>query len=240
MKKLIVTVATILVVTNPGNAFGDDHKRRISEDSARASLGETKDQTRFRKLVNEASEAYESIVKGPQSEVPRKVLNSALCIGVIPNLMTGAFVVGGTHGEGLVSCKDKKGVWSQPATISLNQGSIGLQAGAKSADIVLFFRTNEAVEAVKRGNFSLGTDVSAVAGSYDANLNSSDAGVIVYSRSDGLFAGLSVNGSKVGKEQDMLDRYYGERIDYAALLEGRQNTETRGYTENLTKMFPQS
>ena len=240
MRTIIATTVTILMVNYPSAVIADQKKGGITDESARASLGETRDQVRFRSLVNEASEAYESIVKGPQSEVPRKILTGALCIGVIPNLMTGAFVVGGTHGEGLVSCKDKNGEWSQPATISLNQGSVGLQAGAKIADMVLFFRTTDAVEALKKGNFTLGTDVSAVAGSYDANISSSDAGVIVYSRSDGLFAGVSVNGSKVGKEQDMLERYYGERIDYSALLEGRQNTGSRGYTVNLTKLFPRS
>jgi lipid-binding SYLF domain-containing protein len=165
--------------------------------------------------------------------------HNALCIGVIPNVMTGAFIVGGTHGEGLVSCKENDNSWSQPATISLNQGSIGLQAGAKTADVVIFFQTKQAVEALKRGNFAFGADVSAVAGTYDSNINTDNAGVLVYTRSEGLFAGASVNGSRVGKEQDMLERYYGEKIDYSALLDGRTAPDSKGYTQSLTKLFPQ-
>jgi lipid-binding SYLF domain-containing protein len=210
-----------------------------SAETTRASMGETKDQTRFRELVRESSDAYGSIAKGPHGEVPSGVLKNALCIGVIPSVMTGAFVVGGTHGEGLVSCKTKENVWSEPATISINQGSIGLQAGAKSADVVLFFQTTKAVDALKKGNFSFGADVSAVAGTYDSGVNTTDAGVLVYTRSEGLFAGASVNGSKVGKEQDMLERYYGEKIDYAALLDGRKRPDSMGYTKSLTNLFPQ-
>ncbi len=238
MKKIIVSLGALLLVGNISEAVCESQTSKVQEADMRASLGENKDQRRFRILVNEASEAYESIAKGSQGEVPKKILNSALCIGVIPSLMTGAFIVGGTHGEGLVSCKDGKGMWTQPATITLNQGSIGLQAGAKSADVVLFFRTREAVEALKRGNFSLGSEISAVAGTYDSEMNQTSAGVVVYSRSEGLFAGASINGSKVGKEQETLERYYGEKIDYSALLDGRQATEGRGFTERLTNLFP--
>ena len=65
-----------------------------------------------------------------------------------------------------------------------------------------------------------------------------DAGVLVYTRSEGLFAGASVNGSTLGKKQDMLERYYGEKIDYTALLNGAQLPDSMGYTQSLTKLFP--
>lgn len=201
-------------------------------------MGETKDQTRFRMLVKDSAEAYMSIAKGSHGEVPKSVLNNALCIGVLPSVMTGAFVVGGTHGEGLVSCKKADNSWSQPATISINQGSIGLQAGAKSADVVMYFQTQQAVKALKSGNFAFSADVSAVAGTYDSQVDVSNAGVLVYTASEGLFVGASVNGSKIGKEQDMLERYYGVKIDYTKLLDGQMEPDSKGYTQNLTKLFP--
>jgi lipid-binding SYLF domain-containing protein len=151
--------------------------------------------------------------------------------------MTGALFIGGTHGEGLASCRDSNDAWSQPAAISLNQGSIGLQAGAKSADLVLFFQDKGAVQALKRGNFALGTDVSAVAGNYDSSVDTSRAGVVVYTRTEGVFAGASVNGSKIGNDQKDLAGYYGKDVDYTALLEGRESPDSSGYTKKLTKLF---
>lgn len=97
---------------------------------------------------------------GSNGKVPESVLKHAKCIAILPNVITGAFVIGGTHGEGLASCKNTNDSWSQPVPITLNQGSIGLQAGAKSADIVLFFQSKDAVTALKRGNITLGADVS--------------------------------------------------------------------------------
>jgi len=207
------------------------------DSSMRARMGETKDQARFHTLVDESSEVYSAIAKGPHGEVPASVLANARCIAVLPNVLTGALIVGGTHGEGLASCRDSDKRWSQPASISLNQGSIGLQAGAKSADLVLFFQDQEAEQALKRGEFVLGTDVSAVAGKFDSSIETANKGVIVYSRTAGLFAGASVNGSKISRDEEDLAGYYGKKVNYTALLEGRESPDESGYTKKLTKLF---
>jgi lipid-binding SYLF domain-containing protein len=237
IQKFALTLA-VAALCSPFAVRAEKHMSRSCEKPNRAVGQETIDQSRFRTMVHEASEAYSSIAKGAHGKVPTNVLNNALCIGVLPGVMTGAFVVGGTHGEGLVSCKVKDNSWSAPATISLNQGSIGLQAGAKSVDVVLFFQTKQAVEALKKGHFAIGTDVSAVAGTYDSNISTAAAGVIVYAHSEGLFAGASVNGGMVGKEQEKLERFYGEKIDYTALLDGSQIPESTGCSYRLTKLFP--
>ncbi len=238
MARKLALIVAVALLTSPLLAHADDRTAKSNDDTLRARMAETKDQKSFRTLISNAAEVYSTVTKGAHGEVPQIVLNNARCIGVIPSVMTGALVVGGTHGEGLVSCKEKDNSWSQPATISLNQGSIGLQAGAKSAGLVLFFQTEESVQALKRGNFSLGSDLSVVAGSYDRGVDLGKAGVLVYSRSEGLFAGASVSGSKIGQSQNMLDRYYGEKVDYAALLEGRESPDNREETENLTRLFP--
>lgn len=189
-------------------------------------------------MIDETSNAYSAIAKGEQREVPSSVLKNARCIAVLPNVITGAFVVGGTHGEGLASCKDSNNGWSKPAPISITQGSLGLQAGVKSADLVLFFQSQDAVRALKRGSFTFGADVSAVAGTYDSNIDTSNAGVVVFTRAAGLFAGASVNGSKVGKDEDQIANYYGKKMDFAALLESQESTDSSAYTQNLTRLFP--
>lgn len=205
---------------------------------ARMAVTEIKNQERLEKLVDDTSSVYAAIAKGPKNQVPASVLRSAKCIAVIPNVITGALVVGGAHGQGLASCKDDNNKWSQPAPISLNQASIGLQAGGKSADLVLFIVSQDAVQALKRGKFTIGTDVSAVAGSFESNLDTSKAGVLVYSRTDGVFAGASVTGGQLGRDQDDIDSYYGKKVDYTALLEGRESPDGNGYTQRLTKLFP--
>jgi lipid-binding SYLF domain-containing protein len=211
-----------------------------SERSERAHMADIKDKNQllFYKMVDESSEVYDAIANGPRHEVPTSVRNNTRCIAVMPNVMTGAFVVGGTHGEGLASCRDDNNNWSQPAAISLNQGSIGLQAGAKSVDLVLFFQSKEAMQALKRGNFSLGADVSAVAGNYDSAIDTKNAGVLVYSRTEGLFAGVSVNGGKIGSDDTQTKRNYGRKVNYRTLLENREYPDATGYTTKLTKLFP--
>ena len=152
--------------------------------------------------------------------------------------MTGALVVGGSHGEGLATCKDSVGAWSQPASISLSQGSIGLQAGAKSTDLVLFFQNQDAVSALKRGSFALGTEVSAVAGKYDTSLDASTAGVVVYSRTEGVYAGAAINESKIGKDLEEQGKLYGKSVDYVAILEGKEFPDSSGYSRKLLSELP--
>ena len=199
---------------------------------------EIKDQARFHKMIDSACEVYSAIAKGPQGEVPASVLKNARCVAILPNVITGALLVGGTMGEGVASCLDKNGKWSQPAPISLKQGSLGLQAGGKSTDLVLFFQNQGAVDNLKRGNFQVGTDISAVAGNYDSKVDTSTAGIVVFNRTEGLFAGTSINGSTIGNDAKDLDSYYGKQVSYTNLLEGREMPDSSGYTEKLTKLLP--
>lgn len=233
-----LTVILALALCCPIAVRAEDQRAQNQDQSIRARMGEIKDQAGFHKMVDQATEVYSSIAKGSHGTVPASVLTNARCIAVLPNVITGALVVGGTHGEGFASCKDGGDKWSQLAPISLNQGSIGLQAGAKSADLVLFFQSKDAVQALKRGEFALGTDVSAVAGTYDSSIDTSKAGVVVYTRAEGLFAGASVNGSKIGKDDDELANYYGKKVDYTAMLEGKDSPDSAGYADKLTKLFP--
>ena len=233
-----IALALVLAIGCPLVGFAEDAKLKDQEHGMRARLGEVKEQIRFQKVIDKSIDVYRAIVKGPHGEVPVSVLANARCIGILPSVVTGAIVVGGTHGEGLVSCKNDSNTWSEPAPVSINQGSIGLQAGAKSADVVLFIQSKEAVAALKRGNFTLGTDVSAVAGNFDSKADTSAAGVVVYTRAEGLFAGAAVNGGKIGKNEDEMKAYYGKKVDFTALLESRESPDSSEYTKKLTTLFP--
>lgn len=210
-----------------------------NDSTARGRMGDAQGQTRLHKMIDDSMTAYRAVVKSSQGEVPSNVLKNARCIAVLPGVISGAVGVGGAHGDGLASCKDRNNAWSQPAAISLNEGSIGLQAGVKSTDLVLFFENPESVAALKRGKFAFGTDVSAVVGKYDAAFDSGSSGVVIYSNSGGLFAGAALTGSVVGKDKDEMTSYYGKSTTYTGLLEGSESPDTSGYTRQLTLLFPQ-
>jgi len=231
--KILVAIIVLFIFSLTAQAADRDQ-------AARASLGDMKDHPPFHTLVDDAHAVYSSIVKGAHGTVPESVLSNARCIAVFPNVVTGAFVIGGTHGDGLASCKDSSDKWTHPAAITMREGSIGLQAGVRTADIVLFFQTSEAEQALKRGDFTLGTDVSATAGKFGRDAKLGDAGVVAYTHSRGLFAGASVTGSKIGKNQKDLKTYYGRDVNYKALLEGRELAGTENYAQKLTGLFPTS
>ena len=206
-------------------------------DTTRARMEESKTSVQFRQMIDSSAEVYRAVVRGQDQQVPNTVLKDARCIAVLPGVVTGALVVGGTHGEGLVSCRTQSG-WSQPAAITLNSGSIGIQAGAKKTDLVLFFQTPEAEEALKKGSFEFGSDISASAGKYESAYDTQGAGVITYSRTNGVFAGASVNGSKVGKDEDAMSRDYGRPVHYIGLLNGKENPGSTSETERFTSLLP--
>lgn len=236
MKRIVLTLAVAL--SCPFIAQAETVGMQKQKQTLKKQKEEIKDQARLHRMIDEAAVVYSAVAKGPHGEVPMNVLKNARCVAILPNVLTGALVIGGTKGEGLASCVDVNNAWSQPAPISLTQGSIGLQAGAKSTDLVLFFQSKEAVNALKRGNFKLGTDISAVAGNFDSKVDTASAGVVVYTRTEGLFAGASINGSAVSNDADDLASYYGQKVSYTDLLEGRAMPDSSGYSTKLTKLLP--
>jgi lipid-binding SYLF domain-containing protein len=239
MKNKIALLMTVIILCHT-TSMAEITKGEETSPELRARMGEMKENLEFRKIIDDSTEVYKALSKGKHGEVPTSVLNKSRCIAILPNVVTGALVFGATHGNGLATCRNSDNAWSQPAAISLNEGSIGLQAGAKSTDIVLFFQTDEAVKALRKGNFVLGSDVSAVAGEFGAGINNAKAGVVVYARTGGLFAGVSVNGSKISKEERNMKTYYGRDTDFAALLEGKESPDATGYSRNLTDLLPRA
>lgn len=233
-----LTLLVIFAALVPVSGFAEDTQAKTDTDLTRARMGDTKATADFQKLIDRSAEVYRAVAKGPQGQVPASVTQAARCVAVLPNVVAGALVVGGAHGEGLATCKTSDGAWSAPAVISLDQGSIGLQAGAKSTDLVLFFLSDESTRALKKGSFELGTEVGVVAGKYDTSLDLGRAGVVAYSRTEGVFAGASITGSRVGKDQSEISRAYGRPADFTAILEGREAPPTNLNTKKLTELMP--
>jgi lipid-binding SYLF domain-containing protein len=156
--------------------------------------------------------------------IPQSMIDKAAAIVVIPNLIKAGFIVGAKHGEGVMSVRNEKG-WTHPTFVRMSGGSIGWQAGVESTDLVLVFMSQKSVKALLNGEFTLGADASVAAGpvgrdaSASTNL-SAKAEVYSYSRSRGVFAGLAVDGSNLGIDDDANGRYYGKGMTANTVMFG--------------------
>jgi lipid-binding SYLF domain-containing protein len=147
-------------------------------------------------------------------QIPASLLSEAHGVAIIPNVIKVGLVVGGQHGRGVIVVREADGSWRAPMFLSLTGGSIGWQAGAQATDIVLVFKTQKSVDGLMRGKFTLGADAAVAAGplgrrtsaATDAELK---AEIYSYSRSRGLFAGVSLDGSAVQIHDDLNAAYYG-------------------------------
>ena len=196
MKKCCaVIVLVVLVIANPLVA------RQSSDDEV--------------KRVNEATTVLEEIMGAADKAVPRAIMEKADGIAVFPSMLKGGLVVGAQHGRGIISVRDKtSGGWSAPAFLSINGGSFGAQIGAQSIDLVLVVNGQRGLEQLVKNQFKVGADASVAAGPVGRDASASTdiqmrAQILSYSRSRGLFAGVTLNGSTIRQDRDANERFYG-------------------------------
>ncbi len=162
--------------------------------------------------VQASTQVFATVMSNPKSRIPRSVLRNALGIAIIPKVVKAGFVLGGTRGTGVLVVRNAKGGWSDPAFVALTAGSVGFQFGAQSSDVVIVFNTKSAIEKAVKQDFNMGGNVSASAGPSGASpvTNSSTLpDVYTYVRNrDGLFAGVSLQGTKLGIEDKRNVEFY--------------------------------
>lgn len=193
------------------------------------------------KLEN-ARLVYEEMVDAKEGGVPSNLRSDAMCVAVIPHVVKGGFLVGGRHGNGVMSCHDGEGVWSPPVFIEISGASLGLQIGGQASDLVLFFMTEKAARSLMTSKFTLGGDASVAAGPVgretqpDSDPNEG-AEIYSYARARGLFAGVSLQGSQLAPDQKAIEIYYGERIFPEKIVfehwVPRYPPEARAFAESL-------
>jgi lipid-binding SYLF domain-containing protein len=172
-----------------------------------------------------SSEVLEKITAIPEQSIPPALLRDAHGLAVIPGVIKAGFVVGGSYGKGVLTVRNKEGRWSPPLFITLKAGSLGWQIGAQSTDVVLVFKTAKSVDGIVKGTFTLGADAAVAAGpvgrrgeaATDAELK---AEILSYSRSRGLFAGVSLEGSSVGIDHGSNKDFYGKEVHPADIIAG--------------------
>ena len=173
--------------------------------------------------VRHATEAYKELLRGPDGEVPEKLLRGSKCVGVLPQVVKAALGVGGRYGAGIVSCRGENGAWGPPAFVTMSGASIGFQIGAASTDLVLFFMSERGTRSLLKSKITLGADASVAAGpvgrtaegSTDLKLN---AEIYAYARAKGLFAGISLEGAVLRPSPKRNEEYYGKEIPPEEIL----------------------
>ncbi len=163
--------------------------------------------------VAEAAKVLDEILAARDNNIPKSVLDSARAIAVIPSTVKGAFVVGGQRGKGVISGRNGK-TWSPPAFITLTGGSIGLQIGGQATDLVLVVMNDRGLTNLMQNSFKIGGDASVAAGPVGREATAStdykfQAEILSYSRSRGLFAGVSLAGSTIRADRDANEKVYG-------------------------------
>ena len=170
----------------------------------------------------------QEIMDAPDSSIPEALLERAAAIAVFPSTVRAGFIFGGQRGRGFVAARDEDtGAWSPPAFLTLTGGSIGLQVGAQQADVVLLIQNRRGLARLLGNQFKLGGDASAAVGPVGRSLEASTdlqmtAEILSYSRSRGVFAGVTLGGSTLRADRDANERFYGVRLDSRQIvLEGR-------------------
>ncbi|MCC7241433.1 MAG: lipid-binding SYLF domain-containing protein [Acidobacteria bacterium] len=165
--------------------------------------------------ISEAVTVLSEIMDAGDQSVPKAIMEKAEGVAVFPSLLKAGFIVGGSRGRGVLSARDPKtGEWSSPAFLTITGGSIGAQIGAQAVDLVLVVQNRRGLEQLVRNQFKIGAGASVAAGPVGRDASASTdiqlrAQILSYSRTRGLFAGITLNGSTIRQDRDANDRFYG-------------------------------
>src|SRR5271165_6500931 len=177
--------------------------------------------------IRNAATVLQAMLSG--NDVSRSVLEKADCIIILPSVKKFAVGIGGTGGRGPMSCREGSGFtgkWSPPAMYSIGGASAGFQIGGKAVDYVIAIMAPTAVDKVLNGKVKVGSDVSAAAGPGATAPTNSTADMLTYSRSSGLFAGVSLDGASLNPDSDANERLYGKPASAKEIVSGSGLTAT--------------
>jgi lipid-binding SYLF domain-containing protein len=167
--------------------------------------------------LHESAAVLEEIMAAPDKGIPQDLLGNAHCIVIVPGLKTAAFVIGGKYGKGYLSCRGAAGTWSAPATMRIEGGSVGLQIGGSTTDLVMLVMSERGAEKLLESKFTLGGEVSAAAGPVGRTVTAQTdvqmhADILSWSRSQGLFAGVALEGATLRQDLDDNATLYGKPL----------------------------
>jgi lipid-binding SYLF domain-containing protein len=170
------------------------------------------------KRLDEAAAVFSEIMATPDKGIPQDMLANAHCIVIVPGLKTAAFLVGGKYGKGYLSCRNQNGGgWSAPGTVRIEGGSVGFQIGGSETDLIMLVMNARGADKLLASKFTLGAEGSVAAGPVgrtataqtDAQMH---AEILSWSRSQGLFAGLALEGATLRQDLDDNATLYGRKL----------------------------
>src|SRR5271156_2102919 len=170
-------------------------------------------------------------------DIPQDLLDKAECVIVYPSVLKAAFIVGGSYGRGAMTCRTGEnfnGPWSAPSMMALEAGSFGFQIGGQATDFVLLGMNDRGAHSILQSKVKLGADAAVAAGPKGRNAQAATdvtlrAEILSYSRSRGLFAGVSLEGSTVRADNDANERLYGKKVSAEDIIfKGAVNIPTSG------------
>jgi len=189
--------------------------------------------------TQKAAQVFKEIMNTPDQGIPSNLLESAKCIAIIPGDKKFAFVFGGSYGRGLATCRTEHG-WSAPMFIAVDGGSVGYQIGGSSTDLVMLFMNDHALHSLLSDKFKLGADASVAAGPVGRNAAAGtdlklNAEILSYSRSKGVFIGVSLDGAVVQADKSGDNAMYGDDVNRHEILDGKVAVpeSARGLVEEL-------
>jgi len=205
-----LTVASTLFTTSASLARQHERQRTATQPTSTASPKQLKEAS---KKAGDASRVFEQIMGAPDSSIPKDLLDRAEAVAVFPGMIKAGFVVGGRGGSGLIS-RRVTGGWSAPAYFNMGGASVGLQIGAAKTDLILLFMNDDALRGLLGDKLEIGGEASAAAGPVGRTAAAStnlklDAGILSYSRSKGLFAGLELKGAVINPDNNLNEALYG-------------------------------
>src|ERR1700675_801328 len=171
------------------------------------------------KRLTDAAAVFSEVMGAPDKGIPQELLEHAHCIVIVPDLKTGAFIVGGKYGKGYLSCRSKVGPgWSAPGTVRIEGGSVGFQIGGSSTDLIMLVMNERGADKLLSSKFTLGAEGSVAAGPVgrtataqtDAQMH---ADILSWSRSQGLFAGLALEGATLRQDLDDNATLSGKKLE---------------------------
>ena len=175
--------------------------------------------------TQKAAQVFREIMNTPDQGIPSNLLESAKCIAIIPGDKKFAFVFGGSYGRGIATCRTGHS-WSAPMFVAIDSGSVGYQIGGSSTDIVMLFMNDHALQSLMSDKFKLGADASVAAGPVGRNAAAStdlklNAEILSYSRSKGIFAGVSLDGAVMQADKSGDKAMYGDDVNRHEILDGK-------------------
>jgi lipid-binding SYLF domain-containing protein len=176
--------------------------------------------------LQSAGKVLQDIMATPDKGIPEEVMEGAKCVAVVPKMLKGGFVFGAQHGRGVATCRLPNGDWSAPAFFTISGGSWGAQIGAEGVDLVMMIMNDQGMRHLLSAKVQIGGQASAAAGPIGRHASAgtdwkASTEMLTYSRAKGAFAGLTLEGARITKDDDSDFAMYGKQLTTEAILTGK-------------------